>query len=382
MSKRSSGRSRSSSVGLGARLAAFLIAVIVAFALCEIGVRFLYPTPPVPGREPQLTYQTSPDVGFLHVPNQLGWLDDGLATINSLGLRGTTPETPKPAGSIRVLAIGDSTTFGWGVGDQETYCAELERLLRHEFPGRRIEVINGGVAAYDLRHDARLLKYFAPRLQPDIVLVGLYWNDVPVEGLSPDGMAQGPGGDTALASVTGSAGTGTRTFRLANQPSRWNRILRSSRALFALRHAWLNMIAPTSAADNQVQWEMALLTGHQSPVVERAWLDVQSTLKDIRDFGVSQRFAVGVVTLPIRAQVEREYPHAEYQSRVATIAESLGVFAVDPLPELVQQSNHEDLFIPYDRVHFSASGNANIADAVFEALRHRPEFQPQPKAGE
>ncbi|MCC7009135.1 MAG: hypothetical protein IT184_09985 [Acidobacteria bacterium] len=384
MTNDASRRRRRPSVGLGARATAALVAIFIAFGLCEIGVRALYPAPPEPAREPQIVYQTDPALGFVHVPNQVGFLDDGLATINALGLRGDLPEDPKPDGAVRVLAVGDSTTFGWGVGDRETYCAELERLLRHQFPERRIEVVNGGVAAYDLKRDYKLLERLAPRLKPDIVLVGLYWNDLPYEGVSPDGVRLAASTGIPAAVVPAAAGTTSPgTFRLGNQPSKWNRLLRSSRVLYTLRHAWLSAIAPTSAATNQVQWEMALLDGTQSPAIESAWADVKASLKQFRDLGAAQGFAVGVVTMPIRAQVEHEYPQAQYQTRVRAIADALGLFVVDPLPVFVQQLDRDQLFIPYDRIHFSALGNADLADAVFEAIRTRPEFEvpEQPVAG-
>lgn len=382
-------RTRRPSVGLGSRLAAALVAVVIAFGLCEIGVRVLYPAPPEPAREPQLLFQVDPEIGFTHVPNQMGFLDEGLATINALGLRGELPEVPKPAGTIRVLAVGDSMTFGWGVGDNQTWCAELERLLRHAFPGQHIEVVNAGVAAYDLAREYKTLKRLAPRLRPDIVLVGLFWNDLPYEGISPDGVRQAPEPASAATATTVAAVAtndgGRRTFRLGNQPSRWNRLLRSSRVLYTLRHAWLSAIAPTSAAENQVQWEMAVLQGQQSPAIESAWNAVKHSLKDIRDLGEAEGFATGVVTMPIRAQVEHEYPQAQYQSRVAAMADSLGMFVVDPLPIFASQQHRDQLFIPYDRMHFSPLGNAEVADAVFEVLRRRPEFQlaaPAPIAGE
>ena len=58
------------------------------------------------------------------------------------------------------------------------------------------------------------------------------------------------------------------------------------------------------------------------------------------------RFKVGVVIIPIRAQAEGSYPHAEYQTRARAIAESLGLFVVDPLPEFLSQPDRTSLFIP------------------------------------
>jgi hypothetical protein len=150
-----------------------------------------------------------------------------------------------------------------------------------------------------------------------------------------------------------------------------NRVLRSSRVLYVLRQMWAGTVAPTAAASNQLQWETALLEGRQSAAIDAAWLDVEQSLAEMRDLGAAGGFDVGVVTIPIRAQVERPHPNAAYQTRVRAMAERLGLFVVDPLPGFTAQPEPAPLFIPYDRMHFSALGNAQIAAAAFEALRQQ-----------
>lgn len=46
---------------------------------------------------------------------------------NSVGLRG--PEVKLPAPRFRVICMGDSVTFGWGVSYEQTWCVQLSRLL-------------------------------------------------------------------------------------------------------------------------------------------------------------------------------------------------------------------------------------------------------------
>jgi hypothetical protein len=49
------------------------------------------------------------------------------------------------------------------------------------------------------------------------------------------------------------------------------------------------------------------------------------------------------------------------------------LLVVDPLPLLADGGDPSDLFIPYDRMHLSARGNARMADAAAEILRGRLE---------
>jgi lysophospholipase L1-like esterase len=66
--------------------------------------------------------------------------------INAQGFRGREFSPAKSPGTLRVVAIGGSTT-AQGPSDDATYPALLEAKLRARFPGRAIEVLNLGVSA-------------------------------------------------------------------------------------------------------------------------------------------------------------------------------------------------------------------------------------------
>ena len=68
----------------------------IALLACEILARIMYPAPPYSYREPALVFLQDEHLSYFHKPNQVGWIDDGLATINSFGLRGAEPIQPKP----------------------------------------------------------------------------------------------------------------------------------------------------------------------------------------------------------------------------------------------------------------------------------------------
>src|SRR5882672_10894940 len=95
------------------RIGLAVFATLVALASCEAIARMLFPTPPDPTREPQIVYRFDPDIRYTMVPNQRGWVDDGFVTTNSLGFRGGEVAMPKPHGRFRIVAIGDSVTFGF-----------------------------------------------------------------------------------------------------------------------------------------------------------------------------------------------------------------------------------------------------------------------------
>jgi lysophospholipase L1-like esterase len=89
-------------------------------------------------------------------------------TINALGLRGAEVGPP---GQSRIACFGDSITFGYGVGDDETYPVALARAL----PG--VEVINGGVTGYSSFQALGLAERQLPRLRPNLATMLVGWND-------------------------------------------------------------------------------------------------------------------------------------------------------------------------------------------------------------
>lgn len=93
--------------------------------------------------------------------------------INSHGTRGAEFATEKPAGTLRILSLGDSRTFGWGLSDSETYSSELERMLRAQTgTTSNVEVINSGVNAWSFQQMLVFYRDFAAAWKPDVVLIG------------------------------------------------------------------------------------------------------------------------------------------------------------------------------------------------------------------
>src|SRR5437660_5953581 len=96
------------------RIGLMLGATVFAMATCEVAARVIFPAPPNPTRQPQIRYAVDSELRYVPLPNQRGWIDDGFATTNSLGFRGPEVAFPKPRGRVRVVAVGDSVTFGFG----------------------------------------------------------------------------------------------------------------------------------------------------------------------------------------------------------------------------------------------------------------------------
>jgi tetratricopeptide (TPR) repeat protein len=118
--------------------------------------------------------------------NPRGYFDHDnsvLATINSLGLRGEEITAEKPAGTYRILGIGDSFAFGEGVKDDDTFLHRLQLRLNAGNAGpTRYQVLNAGVQGYNTRDEVVYLEHHWLALNPDLVLIVFYINDAYDDG--------------------------------------------------------------------------------------------------------------------------------------------------------------------------------------------------------
>lgn len=97
--------------------------------------------------------------------------------INSQGLRADRDYAPRPAaGTLRVVCLGDSITFGWGVEGGFTWPALLEALLNRT-GGTRAEVINAGMPGYTSRQGLIWADRELLGLQPTVLIVQFGFND-------------------------------------------------------------------------------------------------------------------------------------------------------------------------------------------------------------
>lgn len=121
-----------------------------------------------------ILYEPDPLLYWRPKPNQQCFTKIGRhpVRVNRHGTRGADFAVPKPAGVLRLLSLGDSRTFGWGLAEEETYSARLQALLQDYFgDGRRVEVINAGVNAWSYQQMHLYFRHVALGFQPDVVIL-------------------------------------------------------------------------------------------------------------------------------------------------------------------------------------------------------------------
>lgn len=119
-------------------------------------------------------YQPDPYLVWKPVPNQNCYTKVGHKPvyINAEGTRGKYFSKDKKNNSFRILSLGDSKTFGWGLEESETYSGLLEKLLQnHIGDSLKVEVTNAGVNAWSYAQMYVYLRDVGLSYSPDIIIL-------------------------------------------------------------------------------------------------------------------------------------------------------------------------------------------------------------------
>lgn len=115
-------------------------------------------------------------LGWRLVPNSRAWSESPeykvQYIINSKGLRDKEYSYNKEPGKLRIIYLGDSITFGWGVDANSRFTEILERRFTN------VEIINMGVPGYGIDQDLLFLNQEGVKYLPDLVLIYVIPDDL------------------------------------------------------------------------------------------------------------------------------------------------------------------------------------------------------------
>ncbi len=97
--------------------------------------------------------------------------------INSDGFRDREFSKIKPENVFRIVFLGDSFTFGWGVELNDSLPKQLEYLLNKRDDGVIYEVLNFGVPGMNTEQEINYFEKKVINYNPDLILLGFVEND-------------------------------------------------------------------------------------------------------------------------------------------------------------------------------------------------------------
>lgn len=313
---------------------------------------------------------------------------------NSQGFRDRERKVDRTGPGPRILALGDSFTWGAGVTYDETFVTALERALQASSPDA--EVINLGVPAWGPHEEFHLLKAYGSRFAPDLVLLNFFiGNDIQNKR----------GDDTSLPQILVVAGQSYYVHRNGNWvhdvlgPDRWylfhnlnylvrvgaSRVFRPGGGPAGEMHGeWVPLVSRTQYL-KAIHERSDIYLKDNTPFFEFHWTRTQAILRDLRDYLRARGIPLLVVLLPDHVQLDRALQN-EYLAAFRLSAEGYdfekpqrllrawcaqqGIEVVDLLPALQAEPEVRALYFQND-IHWTARGHAVAADAILPALRAR-----------
>jgi lysophospholipase L1-like esterase len=342
-------------------VALLALSVALAFVLGEIAARMVLPAP-LPWRYPQVVYRSDPNTIFAMVPNQRGFTADKPIAINARGLRGPVVPYARTPGKQRILFLGDSITFGYGVNDAEVVTERVHALLGAS--GIAAEVVNSAVPSYNMRQEVTFLETEGMRYGPDWVIVGVCWNDI--------GDKSAVRVDARGRLTTDLAGDGTEPVAAEMRESAFGyeirNLVKRSRLMYGATEGW-RRLTTRGTPDRQTRFRTDVLAGNDTDEVASGWEDVAAQVRRLKELSERGGFRVLMVTFPIPLAIDRPFPKSSYPARLQEIAARENIAVLD-LTEAYRAAyhGHESLFIPYDGDHPNAAGHAIAAHEITQYL--------------
>ncbi len=149
------------------------LSIVVVFMLCLAeGVLRLQ------GYGRPINYIADPMIGYYPEPGVSLRRPGGTISINRWGMRSNEFQTEKPAGTFRVLMLGDSTLYGGSYLDQrDLYSSRLERLLNSRPGSPHVEILAMSANGWGPFHEHGFIKRFGT-FNADLVIVNLPIDDI------------------------------------------------------------------------------------------------------------------------------------------------------------------------------------------------------------
>jgi lysophospholipase L1-like esterase len=300
--------------------------------------------------------------------------------INSQGLRDDPPDSWR---TKRILIVGDSNTFGFGVNIEQTFVKRLEGVLRISEPD--ISVINGGVPGYNVWQVCQRIRRLVPLVRPNTVIYAVYLNDIEPEykphlgGQTVLRLPFYPGEQwsredaawvnqwhgftpvlirrTADSILSGGAKPIVKVFRSGRRfGQEEDESSPNQTAVLEQRDATMARLVR----------QFDYLSG-DDPVVRQRWeqarAEIGRTHQELAALGVGFQ----VVLLPYRCQIEDPSLSRRLQTELAEFCRKEGIEVMDMTPAMDRQSG-ENLYLDRD-YHPSPHGHQIIAEAIGESLR-------------
>ena len=269
----------------------------------------------------------------------LRWARGGHVQTNGDGFRERSFSVTKPAGTYRIVVLGDSFTFGNGLEANERYSDRLQAWLPHGY-----EVLNFGAPGANTPQHLYTLRARVLPADPDFVLLQWFVNDI--EGDSVEGRPL------------------IRPLIPLRAVHNW---LQAHSALYTVANMrWGEVQVASGMAGSYADYLKARAGDPQSADARRDAETLKKIINEVR----SQGRAIGIVLFPDPGpDLGESYPFAFLHDHVMNVCRETDVPCLDLRADFAAVSDRRSLWVsPFDH-HPSARANEIAAVKILDVFR-------------
>jgi lysophospholipase L1-like esterase len=336
-----------------------VVLVLVATAMpclaAELILRLLSPSADTPG----LFVETPSEIEWAGRPDARGLFGGVPVAFNHFGLRDRERSMKRTPGAIRILALGDSVTFGLGVATEEAFPRVTENLLNAARPDglASVEVLNFGVPGYNTLHELAQLRALGLAFEPDLVVVGFLYNDLEISGpqrlrLERGSTPEQPGGASFARRIKSGLNAGITVLKKHSLFVAWI----TPRLGLVLRPLGIKGLGQVGEIKDQFV--------DANP----DWRRVRAALLEMKRLCEARGIQLVVMIIPAMARfTDSGYPIKEYHEAVAAFCRAHSIGYLDLLPAFWGQDGTR-LWISLTDGHPDARGHRIMAQALASFL--------------
>lgn len=380
-------------------LLAFFFSLFLSLALAECAARLIFPDANVQASQPKiLVHEASPNLKLLYRPSPgaSNQAQGVLNQINSQGFRDFEYLPEKKPGTKRIIFLGDSVVYGYGVKIEDTIAKQLEKKFRDA--GENIEVLNFGVSGYDSVQEVEFLKELGLKFSPDLVITGYTLNDSIYASMELDFFHDQAKHQVRIERPE----LRQRTFGWLFKHSRLMQVLddrlglqkkikffrsyRDQDIWFYLEDRHRKIKDPLDSPYQQVKSAIvqeAALKGTTAGGLKTMlgflgignddfysshWNVSYNAYRELKKIAKKSSFGVEVVIFPYMNEPEH-YALGPMHEFLRGEFEKLGFGVIDPREKILTAYQAEGQELLADPIHFSAKGNRILAESIYENLK-------------
>lgn len=347
-----------------------MISLTIGYGVAEFAVRIYSPQEVSPIR-----FKFDPQLGDIPTPNQTGrrirpGQFDYTFSNNSLGLRGSKEYSLEKPTEHRILLLGDSFTYGFGVNDDQTFAYLTEKRLLND--RLSVEVMNAGNSGKGTDYELIFYQVLGYKYQPDLIILCFCANDF-IDNERGEYYSVSQEGELSLKLLN----QRRRTIKiiLNNLPGynwliSWSQaanFLKEATIKWHMKHGDPQRLKEAPLVISYPQYIKGYVTENNQRLTE---IYVQKLIRSVKNNGGSLLFFY----IPMSMEVEAFKKNGEIskdERAIKAIAQKYGqrldsftqVFAASPEPP-------EKFYFPIDG-HWNAAGHALAARYLSEQIGNR-----------